>query len=345
MSSLTPDSTPSLSATSQPTDLSPDSPAVPTHPPTLDPQKHNQVHQATKLEPDAIWPGRSVLFVFAAIAAIFALVALVAWFIMRIPGVPRTPAIIAVAVASAAIGFWQLAKVIKKARKNATFPPVPSDTSYRLRIIGPPPLTQSAIDPFNNDPFEPIILRSYFAVSFFDESKPLPAINKKSKYNKYIKVRYAKTKMDLGEHAAYIHTLCALAAIAIVALYQYSIVGNFKFISTPHVFGIMGLHALIFSLIRPTYIRIAPGALDVLYFPALWFKSHRTDRYNLTIASIAIDLKTKMVMIHDPSRPDRKTLAITLNALLPRTNLPRDLLAAARSTHPTPPLPSDALTG
>lgn len=338
MSSLAPDSTPPLAGTSLPTDSSP----LSTHPPTLDPQKHNQVHQATQLEDKAIWPAHNVLFVFALIAAIFALVAIVAWIIMRIPGLPRIPSLIVVAIISAGIGLWQLTKVIAKARKAAKTPPIPSDTSYRLRIIGPPALTESAIAPFNDDPFEPIILRSYFAVSFVDEKHQLPALKK---YDKPPKVRYLKTKVDHGQHAAYIHTFCALVALAIVALFHYSLFKNLKLISAPHIWAIMGLHALIFSLIRPTYIRIAPGALDVLYFPALWFKSHRTDRYNLTTSSIAIDLKSNVIMIHDPSRPDRKTLSITLTALLPRTNLPRDLLAAARSTHPTPPLPTDALTG
>lgn len=353
MSSPAPDSTPAPAATAPQAD----SPALLTpisiYPPILDPLKHNQVHQATKQEPYFPSNDHTILFFLAALIASVAALVLINSVILHILGYSRPPVIRVLGftgtpfeytiVIFVGYGLWRVLKVIVKGAKNADrTPTIVSDSSYRLRIIGHPSSTQAATSPFDDEPFEPIILRSYFAITFVDEPQGLPKI---TKFGKFLEARSFKTRFDHGQYAAIIHTFCLLSAIAIVAIYHYTLFGDFYTITLLHPFGIMCLHVLIYSLIRPTYIRISPGALDVIYFPALWLKSHRIDRYNLQTSSIIIDLVNPMVLIHDPSRSDRKTIFITSIGLLPRTNLPRNLFAAARSTHPTPPLPADALTG
>jgi hypothetical protein len=101
------------------------------------------------------------------------------------------------------------------------------------------------------------------------------------------------------------------------------------------------LASAIVAWIRPTYIRIVPGRLDVMQFSGLSWRAVRTSSWDLARARVLIDSRRGVAFVDDAD----ESLEFSLRLMRERQGFARALFMAALSTHPPAPLPADELLG
>lgn len=107
------------------------------------------------------------------------------------------------------------------------------------------------------------------------------------------------------------------------------------------------LASAILFLAHPTYLRVAPGRIEVLHYTAFTRRARRCEVHDLRTARVLVELNTRQVIIESPC-----TIA-SLDGVtcfwfgwMPRSDeFAHAVLEAAISTAPTPPLPEDELVG
>lgn len=127
------------------------------------------------------------------------------------------------------------------------------------------------------------------------------------------------------------------------------------------IFGLVLFGGCLFaSAMYPTYLRIAPGRVDVLRFSFLGRRVRELERFDVGRDRVLVLLRAGAVIVEPlmpsaegetdstPStaaeKPDRAgSRCIIFAGSMNRTELARDILAAAISPHPTPALPDDRL--
>lgn len=92
----------------------------------------------------------------------------------------------------------------------------------------------------------------------------------------------------------------------------------------------------------PTYFRIVPGRLDVMQYFALSRSKPSISKFDLRSSRVLVDLNRDVILIEPSDGPVR---ILRVGSVVDRIGLARAIFEAARSTHPAPPLPDDALLG
>lgn len=193
-----------------------------------------------------------------------------------------------------------------------------SDARYRLRLVCTPAQAHR-IRTLSDDPFEPRIFNVPFAL-------PRQRIARLSLYAPPSLVFLFAGRLFFPDG-----TRPAFGAAA------------------PFVFmGLMMLAMLPLLWAWPAYIRLAPGRLDVMHYRLLGHgKSHITT-YDLRRSRVLVDLKRNVAAIDTGTHPAHAGAApdvLNIITIRDRVGLAKSIFEAARSTHPTPPLPDDALLG
>lgn len=106
------------------------------------------------------------------------------------------------------------------------------------------------------------------------------------------------------------------------------------------VAGFAAAHVFIW----PCYVRVRPGRIDLLEYGVLGTGVPRVRTQSLRDASVLVRLPYE-VIVHTPGEPEGWLYQACAGFREPKFLFPASVLAAARSSHPTPPLPDDALMG
>jgi hypothetical protein len=223
-----------------------------------------------------------------------------------------------------------------------------SDSSRRLRLVGEGATIntiaahiESIGDQFN----EPMITRSALAISVADDrvdsfGKARPGhTNLFSHATRMVHADLSRSQKIVGFAGA----IGSIAAIVYSTIHLFGLVQPFgPFIGFT---GVTGGIVLIGALC-PTYIRVAPGSLDILRFGWIGRGIPRFEHFDLRTCQVLVDSRTGMIRLWDESRPTRR--GVFINSALTgagKHELSKSVLAAARSKLPTPRLPDDALIG
>jgi len=103
---------------------------------------------------------------------------------------------------------------------------------------------------------------------------------------------------------------------------------------------------LVMAFVTPKYVRVSPGAFDILRFGWVAPNVPRFERWNLATSRVLIGYRAGMIRLWDESKPAHRGLRIRCSfAFITKDRMERTILQAARTNVPTPSLPMDALTG
>lgn len=311
----------------------------------MDPQlvgRPDDIHIATKGAPDDGWPKTMPIFGFA-IGGLCIIVVLVGgWVLQRVGAPVQLLAGGGIAVATVGLGFavWAITRAVRRRRlRNDKSAPV-SDPTHRLRAIGIPPKLARVTDALENVSFEPVVYRTVHGVEYAKLNKDGAVDTKKTRKGLVIRTEESKRTGDRWTNGLSI----ALGIIIVVAIH-FTVTGYSRK-SAPNYFEIMGGVALgmgIAAFLRPTYIRVAPGVLDIFRYGFLGSGVPDVERYDLRTARILIDTEERLIRIEDTAAPKPRIAFIRANRLLGGDLPERAILMAAFSTHPTPEMPQDEL--
>lgn len=110
---------------------------------------------------------------------------------------------------------------------------------------------------------------------------------------------------------------------------------------TFYFWGAYGLGIVALTWLRPIYFRVVPGRLDVLRYSALRTQPLRVDHYNLSTASVLIDLRRWLLFVDR----DDQSAEFSFMLVPGRRRFAHTILRAAISTHQPAPLPDGELLG
>jgi len=223
-----------------------------------------------------------------------------------------------------------------------------SDPKYRLRLVGEGAQINALatkLEKMGDQYGEPLITRTVMAISLADDrvysdGSPRPGMSGAMSDTAKL------VKMDLSIGQFVVTTLAGVAATAGFYFAAKYAVGWFPpMLAFTFLWASSGGMAVL-ALLSPVYIRVAPGSLDILRFG--WVPSNipRFERFDLRTCGVLVDIRVGVIRLWDEERGTRR--GVFINAGLSgagRQQLCNAVLAAARSRVPTPPLPTDALTG
>lgn len=102
---------------------------------------------------------------------------------------------------------------------------------------------------------------------------------------------------------------------------------------------------MVAGFVFPCYIRIAPGRVDVLKFPALGLGRPTISKHDVRHGNVTLLLRARAAVLQ-PFCDSKDVYATIMYAgALGQRDIARAILAASISEHPTPPMPDDALIG
>jgi hypothetical protein len=313
-------------------------------PARVTPMTPDAIDRAQKQSPSDSWPHNPPIFGFAIGGAVVLGVAVVTR-IMRSLGLPKEVALTMLSAAGlvgAIAMVWFFVHLIRRRRRRNARGLRAGDPSARIRVFGPDSKVGPIADDVENVAFEPIVMRSVHGVEFGRESADGTLITKPSKRSGL----RAKTS-ESPDHKVHPSTFWSIALGILIVVGVHFLTVQFSRKDPPNYFEVMAGVALglcISSFVRPVYVRVAPGVLDVFMFGVLGSGTPRVERYDLRTARVTVDGDRRLVRIEDPTRAGARTVFLHVGRLLggikPRE---RAVLMAARSTHPTPPMPMDAL--
>lgn len=224
-----------------------------------------------------------------------------------------------------------------------------TNPAFRLRLIGKEEHAKAIADALTPDAnFEPVIVRLWYGHARESE-KP----------NKHGFPQF----FHQGGVSPQIWTFSALLAVGAMVIASW--VSNWRLIKFDvwTMWAGMGLITLIATWIKPSYLRIAPGRLDVMEFGSFGLGTVKCDTYDLRKARIAINLPVGVARIEDVverggeqhARVEKMPTLHIRPAMLSNDSTKYlshradpvwiALLNAARTDVPTPPLPDDELLG
>jgi hypothetical protein len=299
------------------------------------------VHVATTEGPSEAWPRPDPFMVFAVaglvILAIWVVLASTSMLGIRLPPGPMFVVLIGV---FALVGLYSIIRAVRRRRSRAQAERRESDPTSRLRVIGVPAEVEPLTRDLANVTFEPVVMRSVYATSQPSKKKDGTVRTRRRRGRTYLRTCAGPmvSRVTLG--------ICmglgaALAVAAHFVLFDRRFTFNYF-----EVMAGMGLGVCAAAFVRPVYLRLAPGVLDVFHYGPLGSGTPRVDRYDLRTARVAVHLDHGYVRVEDANDASRPVLFVRLNRLMGAgTPRARHFLQAAYTTHPTPPLPMDALDG
>lgn len=185
-----------------------------------------------------------------------------------------------------------------------------SDSRFRLRLIASSRIAER-LRPLGEPPSEPLIFRVTQNFTRVGGWEPAPVL-----------VLFC------------IIALCWLGVNGLPAANRYYVMPLFAF----GWVGVVGA----WSFCWPTYLRIAPGRLDVICYGFLGRGDPETQTYDLSTAGLVVDARQKRVLIETT---DGGRDLIRYGSIRDDLGFAKAMLEAARSVGPSPPLPTDALIG
>ncbi len=314
-------------------ETAPEAPEIsPGETPEREPDFDRDIHVARRVNP--ITPasdirstrgsGLMVFFGYAIVGTIaFAGLNLVA--VLRFAGVPsRAQTLILVLVGGgvgAVLSWWGLRAAYRAYCRSIKFEPGKnvSDARYRLRFVGSDEALAS-LGPIEQTGFDPEVFFSFGAA-------------------------------PLSRKQIWVWVICSGLAFGIGwPIYGYLGLPGMRMNFVAYCISVTaGL--LPAALLWPTYVRIAPGRLDVLEYSGLSRRPPRVTTYDLR--TVRVQARTAGIVRLDPPSGDLpddhplKDFAVQFMATWPphRKRFVSAVLRSAVSTAPTPPLPDDMLVG
>ncbi len=217
-----------------------------------------------------------------------------------------------------------------------------SDTSFRLRLVGDGEHTARLVEDPPDASFEPVVLFSWYGISYV--SAGVDRNGKKADGSAAPKNKLVLSDMTNSRRGV-VTIIGILAAIGFLVFQRKVLHSKESFGPLPFFAG-FAIAGAISAWITPTYVRIAPGVLDVLRFGFLEKGMPRFERWDLRRAEILADARSGLVRVWDDSREGSRGLMLKSGQLSCKTEtLIKQVFRAARTRHQTPPLPEDALVG
>lgn len=294
---------------------------------------------ATKEDP---WPSSGPLPYFAAAGLVILLLG-ASLAVARRAGVAVSAfevSQIAVGVMGLGVGVWAIGRAVKRSRaKKAAGPEEHSDPTVRLQVIGDAGQIEELLREVANVSFEPVVMRCVYALSR-GERTPEGKVAVRSG----LKRGRVRTSQLVPTRSRVALGVCAATGVLILtAMHLLFLDGKFN-MNYFEVIAAMVVGAGVAAFVCPTYVRLAPGVLDIFHFGILGSGEPEVTRYDLRKARVHVHVPNQFVRIEFPDRPDRLTLYLDMRRLLGGTRPKgRAFLLAAMSTHPTPPMPADRL--
>lgn len=109
------------------------------------------------------------------------------------------------------------------------------------------------------------------------------------------------------------------------------------------VFAVIILTTLPFLVLWPTYFRLSPGRLDVMRFSIFGRGRPIVETFDLRRCRVMVNGRVGALLLTTPD--GKQSLYVWGWLMRRRSELIVAIFEAARSRHPTPPLPDDALVG
>lgn len=309
---------------------------------TLEPMKPDVVRVARVATKDDLWPRSGPMPYFAAAGLLILLVS-VTIAVLRRAGVPIAavgPVEVAIAVMGLGVGVWALVRAVRRARaKKRAGPGEQSDPSARLEAIGDQKQTEALLREVANVSFEPVVMRCVYALS---RGQRTP--DGRVAVRRGIKRGRVKTTHMVPRRSRVALAVCAAAAVLTLMGFHVLFMGGKFNVNYFEVIAAMVVGAGVAAFVCPTYVRLAPGVLDVFHFGLLGVGEPEVSRYDLRKARVHVHVPNHFVRIEFPDHPEHPMLYVDLRRLLGGTSPKgRAFLLAAMSTHPTPPMPEDRL--
>jgi hypothetical protein len=215
----------------------------------------------------------------------------------------------------------------------------------RIRVVGPEQRVRAVLASVTKDAaFEPVIQRLVLGHAY-DISKDKGT---KHQTNWFTTSKPEGTWATDGWAWQAIVIGSAVAGGAYVGL--RGVMGSWPRLDVFLIWALLGGALVVVSLAKPTYVRIAPGVLDIQEGGWLGIGPLRTTRYDLRRARIYIDLKQGVARIEDDARADRKAVCIRPAAVQPPRSPAwwacwKAVLEGAVTEVETPWLPEGELVG
>ncbi|MCE7973435.1 MAG: hypothetical protein DYG92_03780 [Leptolyngbya sp. PLA1] len=313
-----------------------------TPPITMEPMRPDVVRVARVARKDDLWPNSGPLPYFAAAGLVILLIG-VALAVLRRAGVPVAavgPSEVAVAVMGLGVGVWAIVRAVRRARaKKAAGPEDQSDPDARLQTIGDRNQTEELLREVSNVSFEPVVMRCVYALSHGQRTPDGKVAVRRGLKRGRVKTTHmvpARSRVALGVCAA-------VGVLGLAGFHALFMDGKFT-MNYFEVIAAMVVGAGVAAFVCPTYVRLAPGVLDVFHFGLLGIGQPEVARYDLRRARVHVHVPNHFVRIEFPEHPEQMMLYVDLRRLLGGSSPKgRAFLLAAMSTHPTPPMPDDRL--
>ncbi|GEM_PF-2860709 len=289
-----------------------------------------------------LWPNSGPLPYFAAAGLVILLVG-VTIAVLRRAGVPVAafgPSQVAVAVMGLGVGVWAIVRAVRRRRaKKAAGPDEQSDPEARLQAVGDAKQTEELLREVSNVSFEPVVMRCVYALS---RGQRTP--DGKVAVRGGIKRGRVKTTHMVPRRSRVALGVCAATGVVALMGFHLLFMGGKFNVNYFEVIAAMVVGAGVAAFVCPTYVRLAPGVLDVFHFGLLGRGEPEVARYDLRKARVHVHVPNHFVRIEFPDHPERLMLYVDLRRLLGGSSPKgRAFLLAAMSTHPTPPMPEDRL--
>lgn len=320
-------------------------------PPPPEPPEPNAIHAAAKPSQRLFfWVNQ---FQFLMVIGMFGLVLQVGWLILVKTTNWIRPSILAginanrltafvvlgLVVAALVIAIVYFTKRGSKQIDSTTYPQI-TNAAFRLRLIGRESHAKAIVDALTpNANFEPVIIRLWYGHA-----------RESDKVTKHGQPEF----FHQGGVSPKVWAISTFVTVGAMVLASWSMGWKLIKLDMWTVWAGMGLVTVIATWIKPSYLRIAPGRLDVMEFGAMGLGKVKCDTYDLRSAKIAINIAIGVARIEDCSEAKQPVLHLRPAMIVgDSTKWLRHaadqawvaILNAARTDVPTPPLPDDELLG
>jgi len=226
-----------------------------------------------------------------------------------------------------------------------------SDPKVRLRVVGNGEENLALLNAIATDEsFEPVIFRSWGAHQFLTEiaSSPSPF---RQRMGEPANRPIVSARSELNSRAR----MWVFGTAFVLSIGTAIAIKASGFRISAHLFphyhellGAAGLAYVIVGWLRPSYIRISPGRLDVLQWSFLGVGKPTCVRYDLRSAFVVVIPGSRTARIRIPPSPDGKPANLPMLTFrwisheADQRDISATILRAARTRYPTPDLPEDA---
>lgn len=291
------------------------------------------------VEPAVATPFAPAIFM---ISGVLMPVILALMLLVKVLRLPLAPMAITIATVGVAVGLWYGIRAWHrsvagwKRARDATR----SDPSFRIRVIGEGADTSRLVADLPDVPFEPVVGFAWFAAAYVSDQRASSATSSDPKQSPL------KALSEMTHPQKWL--IACLTIIFIVAIFtaQWHILGSRQAFGPLQFWAGFGLASIAAAFLTPTYVRVAPGSLDILRFGWRPKGLPAYEHWDLRECRVLVDTRLKRARITGPGIGPRRDVVISLFQIAGgQRTVARAILRAARTRHPTPPLPTDALVG